>query len=98
MEHDKLRTLALSKRKVREEFEALAPEYALFRDMLKAREREGLSQVEVADRMGTKGPSVARLERSLAMGRHSPSVHTLRRYARAVNCRLEVRLVRSPHP
>jgi transcriptional regulator with XRE-family HTH domain len=97
MEHEELRALALASEKVKEEFDALAPEYSLLREMLKAREREGLSQVDVAIRMGTKGPAVARLERSLTSGKHSPSIYTLRKYARAVNCRLEVKLVRSSH-
>jgi hypothetical protein len=33
--------------------------------------------------MGTQPPSIARLERSLATGKHSPSLATLRKYARA---------------
>jgi hypothetical protein len=39
---------------------------------------------------------VTRLEASLSSGRHSPSLATLQKYAEAVGCRLEVRLVRTP--
>ena len=42
--------------------------------------------------MGTKTPAVARLEAGGGSRRHSPSVATLRKYARAVGCRLEIRL------
>jgi transcriptional regulator with XRE-family HTH domain len=63
--------------------------------MLKARERAGLSQAEIADRMGTKAPAITRLESSLTNGKHSPSVATLRRYAHAVGCELQVKLVKS---
>lgn len=58
-------------------------EFALLDLLLKARHEAGLSQAQVAERMGTQAPAVARLERALATGRHSPSVATLRKYARA---------------
>lgn len=51
--------------------------------LLKARHDAGLSQAQVAERMGTQAPAVARLERALATGRHSPSLATLRKYAGA---------------
>jgi DNA-binding XRE family transcriptional regulator len=51
--------------------------------LLKARQDAGLTQAQVAQLMGTQAPSVARLERSLATGKHSPSVATLRKYAQA---------------
>jgi transcriptional regulator with XRE-family HTH domain len=51
-----------------------------------------LTQAEVAARMGTKTPAVARLEAGGGGKRHSPSVATLRRYAQAVGCRLEIHL------
>ena len=51
--------------------------------LLKARHEAGLSQAELAARMGTQAPAVARLERALATGKHSPSVATLRRYVQA---------------
>ena len=56
--------------------------------LLKAREEAGLTQAQVAKRMGTRAPAVARLERSLATGKHSPSVATLRKYVKACGKRL----------
>ena len=61
------------------------------------RQKAGLSQAQVADKMGTKAPAVTRLESSLNSGRHSPSLATLRRYAKAVGCELEVKMVESKH-
>ena len=58
-------------------------ESALLDALLKARQDAGLSQAEVAEPMGTQAPSVARLERALATGKHSPSVATLRSYVKA---------------
>jgi hypothetical protein len=63
-------------------------ESALLDALLKARQEAGLTQAEVAERMGTQAPSVARLERALATGRHSPSVATLRKYVKACGKRL----------
>jgi len=75
------------------EYDALESEFALFDELLKARKRAGLTQAEVAERMDTKPPAVARLEAGGGSARHSPSVATLRRYAEAVGCQLEIRLV-----
>jgi transcriptional regulator with XRE-family HTH domain len=44
----------------------------LLDQLLKARQEAGLTQAQVAQRMGTQAPSVARLERALATGKHSP--------------------------
>src|SRR5207244_8730829 len=77
---------------VKAEYDAQAEEFALLDELLKARRQAGLTQAEVAARMGTKTPAVARLEAGGGSRRHSPSVATLRKYAHAVGCRLELRL------
>jgi transcriptional regulator with XRE-family HTH domain len=77
---------------VKAEYDAQAEEFALLDELLRARRRAGLSQAEVAARMGTKTPAVARLEAGGGSQRHSPSIATLRKYAKAVGCRLEIRL------
>lgn len=58
--------------------------------MLAARHAAGLSQADVAERMGTQAPAVTRLERALATGRHSPSIDTLRKYAAACGKKLMI--------
>lgn len=70
-------------------------EFALLRQLLLARRQAGLSQAEVAKKMGTKAPAVTRLETSLSESRHSPTIATLKKYATAVGCKLEIRLVRA---
>lgn len=80
-----------SKRKgFSEAYDALALEYQLADQMLKARARAGLTQDAVAERMGTTKSAVSRLE---AAAKHAPSITTLKRYANAVGCDLQVRLV-----
>jgi len=93
MNHNQLKDKALRKQSVREEYDALKPEFSLLREMLKARNDAGLSQADVAERMGTKPPAITRLESSLTSGRHSPSIATLKKYAEAVGCHLEIKFV-----
>lgn len=67
-------------------------ESALLDAALKARQKAGLTQAQIAARMGTQAPAVARLERALATGKHSPSVATLRKYVSACGKRLVLRI------
>lgn len=71
-------------------YEALDLEYRVADQMLRARSRAGLTQDAVAERMGTTKSAVSRLE---AAGKHAPSLATLKRYASAVGCELQVKLV-----
>ena len=73
-----------------EAYKALALEYQLASQMLKARSRAGLTQDAVAERMGTNKSAISRLE---SAGKHAPSFATLTRYASAVGCELQVKLV-----
>ena len=92
MTHKKLVKKMLEKPAVKAEYDAQAEEFALLDELLEARKQAGLTQAEVAERMGTKTPAVARLEAGGGSMRHSPTVSTLRKYAQAVGCRLEIRL------
>ena len=56
------------------------------------RENAGMTQAELAARMGTQAPAVARLEKSLATGKHSPSLDTLRRYVQACGKHLHLQV------
>ncbi len=90
--HETLVKKMLKQPAVRAEYEAQKEEFTLLDELLQARQRAGLTQAQVAARMGTKTPAVARLEAGGGSRQHSPSVTTLRRYAKAVGCRLEIRL------
>ena len=72
-------------------YDALALEYALADQMIQARTQAGLTQEAVAERMGTTKSAVSRLESS---HKHAPSLATLKKYAAAVGCELQVKLVR----
>lgn len=93
MKHSELKEKALKNKKVKAAYDALELEFSLLHELLKARQNAGMSQAEVAERMGTKAPAVTRLESSLSSGKHSPSVATLKKYAQALDCHLEIKLV-----
>jgi len=95
MNHRELKARVLANPKALEAYKGMATEFELLRQMLKARARAGLSQAQVAQKMGTKAPAVTRLESALTSGTHSPSLATIQRYARAVGCELQVKLVDS---
>jgi DNA-binding XRE family transcriptional regulator len=82
--HNELVAKLLKRPGVRREVHRIEREEGALLDLLlKARQEAGLTQTQVAERMGTQPPAIARLERALATGKHSPSVATLRKYAEA---------------
>ncbi len=89
-DHGAFLAKARKRRGFTEVYEALELEYQLVGQLLEARSRAGLTQDAVAERMGTTKSAVSRLE---SAGKHAPSLGTLQRYARAVGCDLQVRLV-----
>lgn len=91
--HDQLVKKLLRRPGVRAEVERIEREEgALLDALLKARQDAGLTQAQVAERMGTHAPAVARLERSLATGKHFPSIATVRRYVKACGKKLVLRV------
>ncbi len=91
--HDEVVGKLMQRAGVRKEVERIEREEGALLDLLlKARHEAGLTQAQVAERMGTQPPAIARLERSLATGKHSPSLATLRKYAQACGKALEFRL------
>jgi transcriptional regulator with XRE-family HTH domain len=94
--HDDLVAKMLADPEVAAEYDALEAEFALFDELTRARRQAGLTQADVAKRMGTKPPAISRIEAPDA--KHSPSLRTLQKYAQAVGCRLEIKLVQEPSP
>jgi DNA-binding XRE family transcriptional regulator len=91
--HDQVVSKLMRRVGVRKEVERIEREEGALLDiLLKARQEAGLTQAQVAERMGTQPPAVARLERALATGKRSPSLATLRRYAQAVGKKLVLQL------
>ncbi len=91
LSHKELKARALERADVKAEYDKLAEEFQFLDEFLKARAAAGVTQAEVAERIGTTQSAVARLESG--GGKHSPSIATLQKYAHALGCRLELRLV-----
>jgi transcriptional regulator with XRE-family HTH domain len=83
---------ALARPDVKAAYDASAEEFAFLDEVLKARAESGLTQAEVAERIGTTQSAIARLES--AEPKHSPSLATLQRYAKALGYTVELRLVK----
>ncbi len=88
--HTEFLAKASARKGFTEAYKALELEYQVVGQMLKARSRAGLTQDAVAKRMGTTKSAISRLESS---GKHAPSLAIIERYARAVGCELQVKLV-----
>ena len=89
--HEELLDRAAKRKGFNEAYEALALEYQLADQMLTARSQAGLTQDAVAELMGTTKSAVSRLE---GVGKHAPSLATLKKYAQAVGCELQISLVK----
>ena len=83
---------ALARPEVKAAYDASGEEFAFLDEVLKARAEAGLTQAEVAERIGTTQSAVARLES--AEPKHSPSIATLQKYAKALGYTVQVKLVK----
>lgn len=86
--HAELKREMLGRPEVQAEYDRLAPEFELIESLLRARIGAGLTQAQLAKRMGTSQSVIARLEG----GNSAPTLSTLRRYAAATGTRLRVSL------
>jgi transcriptional regulator with XRE-family HTH domain len=90
--HKELKARALKRGDVKAEYDRLEEEFAFIDEFLKVRAAIGITQAEVAARIGTTQSAIARLESGV--GKHSPSLATLQKYAHALGCRLEMKLIK----
>lgn len=74
---------------VRKAYDELVPEFEIARELIKARSRAGLTQSDVAKRMGTTQSVIARME----SGSTLPSMSSLVRYAKVTGSRTVVKLI-----
>ena len=75
------------------EYDAIEEEFALLDELLAARKNAGLTQAQVAERMGTKATAITRMESNLASGVSGPSYATLKKFAKATGKKLQIRFV-----
>jgi transcriptional regulator with XRE-family HTH domain len=73
---------------VQKAYDGQAAEFSIVRELIAARMRAGLTQGQIAQRMGTTQSVIARLEG----GKRTPSMNTVARYAQAAGCRAVFKL------
>jgi len=74
---------------VKAEYDRLGPIFVVVGEMIEARQEAGLTQAEIASRMGTTQSVVARLEDT----RHMPTFDLVTCYAVAIDRRIDVHLI-----
>ncbi len=72
---------------IKAEYDKLQPEFAVVQAMIDARMGKNVTQKALAKKIGTKQSVISRLE----TGRGNPSVAFLKKFAAALNTRLEIR-------
>ena len=78
---------SLKNTKIKAEYDKLQPEFAMIQAVIDARVKKGVTQKELAQRIGTKQSVISRLE----SGRANPSIAFLKKLAQALNSHLEIR-------
>lgn len=86
--YKQLKRRLLRDEKVQEDYNHLEPEFAVIRMIIKKRIKEGLSQKELAEKIGTKQSAISRLE----SGTYNPSLALLQKVVEALNGRLKISL------
>jgi DNA-binding XRE family transcriptional regulator len=69
-----------------DEYKSLEPEYKIIRQMIKIRTEQGLTQKELAVKIGTRQSNISRLE----SGEYNPSLQFLKKIAKGLNKELIV--------
>lgn len=76
----------LSNPEIKREYDRLEPTYTLINKIIEQRKKTGLTQQELAVRMGTKQSAIARFE----TGKVSPSLDFISRLAEVLGCQLTI--------
>jgi len=82
------RKQSLKNKAIKKAYKDLGPEFALVEMVIEKRLKQGLTQKQLAKKIGTKQPVISRLER----GTYNPSLKFLRRIAKALNANLQISL------
>lgn len=79
---------ALKDKEIRKEYDALEPEFAIAQAIIEKRLEKGLTQADLAKKVGTKQSAISRLE----SGNYNPSIHFLEKVAKALSLNLVIRM------
>lgn len=88
IEYDKFKKELLSDPEVLKEYEEHKTEYEIAKALIKARIASKMTQLDVARKMHTSQPQIARLE----SGDHFPSLLSISKYAKAINRKIVINI------
>lgn len=91
--HDQVAKKILAHPDHKKAYDDLEEEFSLYRQMLKARLEAGKSQDDLATDLQTTRSVISRLENAGGKKKHSPTIATLRKYAKALGCTLDIRFI-----
>lgn len=89
--YDEFEAELLKKPEIRKEYEALKPKYDMVRILIKRRSKLGMSQTELARRIGTRQPAISRLEK----GDYNTTLSTLFRVTEALGLDISLKARRA---
>lgn len=75
--------------KIKAEYQALEPEFAIIQAMIDARKLKGITQKELSERTGIAQGDISKLEN----GNGNPSIKTLQRLASAMDMSLKIEFI-----
>lgn len=87
MNHKQVKAMMLKDPEVKREYDALQVVYDIQRELIRLRLEKGLSQKELAEKIGTRQSAVSRIERGVC----NPSIALLGKIAKALGRDLQVR-------
>ncbi len=86
MNHNDIKKLLLSDLEIQDEYEKLEPVYELTREIIRLRIEKGLTQMQLAELVGTKQSAISRLEN----GSYNPSIEFLSKVAHALGKEIHI--------
>ena len=84
----KLKNEALKDPKVKEAYDSLELEFSIIRQIIDKRLKRGISQKDLAKKIGTKQSAISRLE----SGRYNPTLSFLSKVSEALDSKLEIKI------
>jgi len=86
--YDQLKRELLKDEKIKQTYENLGPEFSVIEMIIKKRMEKGLTQKELAIKIGTKQSAISRLE----SGTYNPTLSFLQKVSKALDARLKLSL------
>ncbi len=78
----------LKNKQVAQEYKKLEPRYQLISQLIEARVKKGLTQEELAEKIGTKQSAIARVE----SGNINPTIGFLEKFTQAIGTKLIIQV------